>query len=102
MKTFKDLQFKPHSIYNGLQATINFDNHYGVRVVEFYEYYGVNSNLWEVAILYKDTLTYNTSIKAKNCVIGGLTEQDVTYVMKKVQVLPDHKFKRMGYGTIFP
>ena len=85
MKNFKDLQFKPYSIGNGLQATMNFDNDYGVSVVKFNGSYGFNSDLWEVAILYKDSLTYNTDIT--DDVLGHQTDQDVTDVMKKVQAL---------------
>ena len=85
-KTFKDLQFKPH--FNGLAATMNFDNDYGVSVVRFegrYSSYGGNSGLWELAILYKDKLNYNTDITSD--VLGWQTAQDVTDVMKKVQAL---------------
>ena len=85
MKTFKDLEFKPHSIGNGLQAVMNFDNDYGVSVVKFNGSYGYNSDLWEVAILYKDALTYNTDIT--DDVLGHQTDQDVTDVMEKVQKL---------------
>lgn len=85
MKNFKDLQFKPHSIGNGLQATMNFDNNYGVSVVKFNGSYGFNNDLWEVAILYKDALTYNTDITDN--VLGYQTDQDVTDVMEKVQAL---------------
>ena len=82
-KTFKNLQFKPH--FDGLAATMNFDNDYGVSVVRFKGSYGGNSGLWEVAILYKDKLNYNTDIT--NDVLGWQTDQDVTDVMKKVQAL---------------
>jgi len=87
MKTFKDLEFKPHSIGNGLQAVMNFDNNYGVSVVKFNGSYGYHQDLWEVAILYKGALTYNTDIT--DDVLGHQTEQDVTDVMKKVQELKD-------------
>lgn len=85
MKTFKDLQFKPHPIGNGLQAKMNFDNDYGVSVVKFNGSYGYHQDFWEVAILYKDSLTYNTCIT--NDVLGYQTDQDVTDLMKKVQAL---------------
>jgi len=84
MKTFKDLEFKPHSIGNGLQGRMDFDNDYGVSVVKFDGSYGF-PNLWEVAIIYKGSLTYNTYIT--DDVLGCQTEQDVTDVMKKVQAL---------------
>ena len=85
MKTFKDLEFEPHPLGNGLQATMNFDNNYGVSVIKFSGSYGYRQNLWEVAILYKEELTYDTDI-ADN-VLGSQTKQDVTDVMKKVQAL---------------
>ncbi len=85
MKTFEDLEFKPHPIGNGLQVVMNFDNDYGVSVVKFNGSYGYHQDLWEVAILYKDELTYNTDIT--DDVLGYQTEQDVTDVMKMVQAL---------------
>lgn len=85
MKTFKDLEFKPHVIGNGLQAVMNFDNDYGVSVVKFNGSYGYHQDLWEVAILYKDSLAYHTDIT--DDVLGHQTEQDVDDVMKKVQTL---------------
>lgn len=84
MKTFKDLEFKPHSIGNGLQGRMDFDNGYGVSVVKFNGSYGF-PNLWEVAIMYKGSLTYNTDIT--DDVLGHQTDQDVTDVMKQAQAL---------------
>ena len=85
MKTFNDLQFKPHPIGNGLQAVMNFDNGYGVSVVKFNGSYGFHSGLWEVAILHNDDLCYDTHIT--DDVLGHQSEQDVTNVMSKVQAL---------------
>lgn len=87
MKTFKDLKFKPHSIGNGVQAVMEFENGYGVSVVKFNGSYGYDQDLWEVAILYKGALTYNTHIT--NDVLGHQTEQDVTNVMEQVQLLKE-------------
>ena len=84
MKKFEDLQFRTHSIYKGLQARMDFNNGYGVSVVKFRGSYGF-PNLWEVAIIYKGSITYNTHIA--DDVLGHLTEQDVTNVMKQVQTL---------------
>lgn len=81
MKTFKDLEFKPHT--NGLQAVMYFDNDYGVSVIRSYGSYGNERGLWEVAILYKGEICYNTSLT--DDVLGHQTEQDVTDVMIKVQ-----------------
>lgn len=85
MKTFKDLEFKPHLAgMGGVQASMNFDNGYGVSVIKFYGSYGY-PDLWEVAVLYQDSLTYSTDITSD--VLGHQTDQDVTDVMKKVQTL---------------
>jgi hypothetical protein len=85
MKTFKDLEFKPHTIGNGLHAKMNFENNYGVSVVKFNGSYGYDDDLWEVAILYNGSLTYNTHIT--DDVLGYQTEDDVTNIMKQVQEL---------------
>ena len=85
MKTFKDLEFNSHPIGDGLQAVMNFDNGYGVSVVKFRGSYGYGQDLWEVAILYENELTYDTDIT--DDVLGYQTDEDVTDVMKKVQSL---------------
>ena len=84
MKTFKDLEFKPHTIGNGVQARMDFDNDYGVSVVKFNGSYGY-PNLWEVAVVYKGSLTYNTDITGD--VLGHQNDQDVTDIMERVQAL---------------
>jgi hypothetical protein len=85
MKEFKDLKFRPHPIGNGVQAVMHFDNNYGVSVVKFHGSYGFHQDLWEVAILYEEEINYNTEIT--DDVLGYQTEQDVTKVMRKVQLL---------------
>jgi hypothetical protein len=94
MKTFKDIDFQPHSVGDGISGKIFFDNGYGVSVVRFkindrYSSYTNNENEWELAILFGNEkeweLTYNTPIT--NDVIGWLSEDKVTDIMKKVQEL---------------
>jgi len=85
MKIFKDLQFNPHMIGDGVQARMDFDNGYGISVVKFNGSYGFEDDLWEVGILHKGSLTYSTHIT--DDVLGAQTEQDVTDVMKQVQQL---------------
>jgi len=84
MKKFKDLDFKPHTIGNGVQAIIKFNNKYGVSVVKFNGSYGYPS-LWELAVLYEENITYSTDIT--DDVIGWLSDEDVSEVMAKVQKL---------------
>lgn len=90
MKTFKDLVFKPHSIGNGVQAILKFDNKYGISVVKFNGSYGYSKDLWEIAILDKELdLCYSTPIT--DDVIGYLSDDEVTDIMKQIQTLPECK-----------
>lgn len=89
MKTFEDLEFNelndsPFMV--GKKSRMHFENGYGVSVVSHSYSYGGRDGLYEVAVLDSDdNLTYETSVT--NDVIGYLTEEDVTDVMKQVQSL---------------
>ena len=86
MKTFKDLVFKPHSMGNGVQAVMMFDNNRGVSVVKFDGSYGYKQDQWELAVLNnKEGLDYETSIT--DDVIGWLTDKKVSNIMIQVQNL---------------
>lgn len=107
MKTFKDLKFNPHPQAQGLQARLDFPNGYGVSVVRFrmgsgnpfndfvlgacadsegYGSYTSNENEWELAVFHDGRICYDTPITSD--VLGHLTEDAVTDVMKEVQKLP--------------
>ena len=89
MKTFQDLEFikindAPFMV--GKKSRMHFDNGFGVSVVSHTYSYGGKNGLFEIAVLDKDgNLTYDTPVT--NDVIGYLTEEDVTDVMKQVQEL---------------
>ena len=87
MKTFKDLQFKPHPNHmGGVQAIAEFDNGFGASVVCTPYTYGGKEGLYELAVLNTDGhLTYDTPIT--NDVLGYLSEQDVTEILIKIQQL---------------
>lgn len=87
MKTFKDLEFRPHPNHmGGVQAIAKFDNGFGASIVKTPYTYGGNDGLYELAVLNTDGhLTYDTPIT--NDVLGYLTEQDVTEVLIKIQQL---------------
>ena len=89
MKKFQDLPFFPINdapFMVGKKARMHFDNGYGVSVVSHSYSYGGRDGLYEVAVLdSNDELTYDTPVT--NDVIGYLTEEDVTDVMKQVQDL---------------
>ena len=97
MKSFKDIEFKPHSMGEGHHGLIFFPNGYGVSVVRFkrpysdrgYGSYTSNENEWEVAVITgnkdKWELCYDTDIT--DDVLGHLTEGEVDWVMLQVQQL---------------
>ena len=89
MKKFEDLEFEqvndaPYMV--GKKSHMHFDNGYGVSVVSHSYSYGGKDGLFEIAVLDKDgNLTYDTPVT--NDVIGYLTEEEVSGVMKEVQSL---------------
>ena len=89
MKKFQDLPFFPINdapFMVGKKARMHFDNGFGVSVVSHSYSYGGRDGLYEVAVLdSNDELTYDTPVT--NDVIGYLTEEDVTDVLKQVQEL---------------
>ena len=89
MKTFKDLDFKPHpnlGHIGGVQAIIKFKNGYGASVVRSEYTYGGSDGLYELAVLDNDGhITYDTPIT--NDVIGYLKPEEVTKIMQQIQML---------------
>ena len=87
MKTFKDLEFIPHSTgMGGVMSRIQFDNGYGASVVKTPYTYGGDRGLYELAVLDSEgELTYSTPVT--DDVIGYLRPEDVTDVMEKIQQL---------------
>ena len=90
MRRFNELQFEPHqSGLGGQQARLNFPNGYGVSVITGEMFYSEPEKPYEVAVLYKDALCYNTPIT--NDVIGYQTEDEVEGIMNQVAELPAPK-----------
>jgi len=93
MKTFKDLKFENHSVataeierFNGAkQAIENFENGYGVSVLFGSCFYSNGIDTYEVAILFGESITYNTEIT--DDVMGYLSKDEVSEIMAKVQLL---------------
>jgi hypothetical protein len=87
MKTFKDLEFVPHSTgMGGVMSRIQFENGYGASVVCTPYTYGGDKGLYELAVLDSEgNLTYATSVT--DDVIGYLRPEDVTDLMEKIQQL---------------
>ncbi len=86
MKTFNDLEFKPHSNMNGIMSRITFENGYGASVVKGEYTYGGKEGLYELAILDSNgDLTYDTPVTSD--VEGYLSEDEVTKLMEQIQKL---------------
>ncbi len=87
MKTFKDLEFKPHPMaegLNGIISRIQFDNGFGASVVKHQYSYGGDRGLYELAVFKDGHIHYDNPI-ANGDVIGYLKPEDVTEVMEKIQ-----------------
>lgn len=86
MKTFKDLEFKDHEAkpYFNTQAVMSFNNDYGISVVNGRFAY-CDRDTYEVAVLYKGELTYNTDIT--DDVLRSQTQEDIDKLMKQIQEL---------------
>ena len=86
MKTFKDLEFKPHPNFGSFntQARLDFDNGYGISVVNGKMAY-CNENEYEVAIFKNGSICYTTPIT--DDVLGYNSPENVTEIMKQIQEL---------------
>ena len=86
MKTFNDLEFKPHITMNGVMSRIIFENGYGASVVKGEYTYGGRDGLYELAVLNSNgDLIYDTPVTSD--VEGYLSETQVTDLLIKIQQL---------------
>jgi len=100
MKTFKDLTFEPHSCGEGEHATILFDNGRTVSVVTGADWFHTSDDKpYEVGFLnkggklgcvYLDRNCMAVALEEDadhNDVAGYCTEDEVTLIMKAIQIL---------------
>jgi hypothetical protein len=89
MKTFDDLEFKGVSYDlsgGGVRACMQFDNGYQISVVKNTFSYGGPEGLYEAAVLNRNgSINYDTPVT--DDVIGHLTPEKVTDVMRQIQEL---------------
>ena len=86
MKTFNDLEFKPHSNMDGIMSRIEFENGYGASIVKGEYTYGGKDGLYELAVLNNNgDLIYDTPVTSD--VEGYLSETQVTDLLIKIQQL---------------
>lgn len=94
MKTFNDLEFKKRELLfeediTNEQALMFFPNGYGVSVLLGKKFYSNGIDTYELAVMIGNEeeydLCYNTPIT--NDVLGYLTAEEVTEIMRKIQEL---------------
>ena len=82
----KDLNFKPHSLSPDCKiARHMFDNGFGVSVVSGDMFYTSGEAPYEIAVIDKDGINYETPIT--NDVLGYLTEEKANEIIALVQAL---------------
>ncbi len=90
-KTFQDLVFERHRIAtdslpdykDAKQAILDFDNGYGISVIIGRCFYSNGIDTYEVAVMKGDSICYSTPIT--DDVMGRLTAEQVTEIMKQIQ-----------------
>lgn len=85
-KKFEDLKFNPHPRVEGIQARMDFDNGYGISVIQGPYFYCDGPHEYEVAVFKGGHLTYGTPIT--DDVIGHVGSAEVTDIMRQIQDLP--------------
>ena len=92
MKEFKDLKFVYHNdgYTIGIKAILFFQNGYGISVTCDNYSYGNKDGLYEIGVLdtFGDLCCIPPITDDVNDVIGWLSEDDVSRVMREVQELP--------------
>jgi hypothetical protein len=85
MKVFEDLEFRMiPSKDGGIHATMDFENGFGVSVVQSPYTYGGDRGLYELAVIKDGDIHYDNPV-AKGDVVGYLRPEDVTDAMLVIQ-----------------
>jgi hypothetical protein len=85
MKRFEDLEFRMvPSKDGGIHATMDFENGFGVSVVQSPYTYGGDRGLYELAVIKDGDIHYDNPV-AKGDVVGYLRPEDVTDAMLVIQ-----------------
>ena len=85
MKRFEDLEFRTvPSTHGGIHATMDFENGFGVSVVQSPHSYGGNRGLYELAVFKDGDIHYDNPV-ANGDVVGYLRPEDVTDAMLVIQ-----------------
>jgi len=88
--TFDDLEFQPRTVgLSGVQAIVFFENGYGASVIKGTGSYGVDDDLYELAVVKAESdswdICYTTVIT--DDVLGYLSEEEITNVLQEIEAL---------------
>lgn len=89
LKDFDEYQVEKTDIHaigdggRGVQYIFEFENEYGASVIKRPGSYGYDKDLWELAVLYRDALTFTTPIT--DDVLGYLSTDDVRKALIKIK-----------------
>lgn len=84
MKTFKDLEFKPHAFIPGaVHAEMNFDSGFGISVLQGLGFY-CTKDTYEVGLLKNGRLSVHTPCGDED-VLGYQTAEEIIQLMFKLQ-----------------
>jgi hypothetical protein len=91
--TFDDLEFNSRNAgLPGVQAMAFFGNGYGASVIKGYGSYGVDDELYELAVIKANgddplgwDICYDTEITSD--VLGHLTKEEVTSLLHEIEAL---------------
>lgn len=90
--TFDNLCFSTHLDFkDGKHAKILFNNGYGVSVLFGKRFYSDGISTYEVACIKNDYIVYPENTSFEHDVVGYVTKEEVTKLMKEIQDLPKVK-----------
>ena len=69
-----------------MRAEIHFSNNYGASIVTGDCFYTSDEKPYELAVMYKGNITYDTPITDDVC--GWLNENDVNKLLSQIEALP--------------
>ncbi len=81
----KYLVFASNDFMGGLAYKFRFPNNYGASVVKHRGSYGNRDDLFELAVMYRDELNYNTPIT--NDVLGYIGNKEVMKTLREIMKL---------------
>jgi len=88
-ESFKEIEAVMWEHHKGGQrALLMFPNGYGASIIKTSFSYGSSAGLWELAVMKRDGITYETPIT--DDVIGSCDESEILSLCKRIHALPSN------------